>query len=107
MKETITLLNAETFDIVILISLAATPEFDVVKWLQHNSTTVKVILITAAGAAPSPHANVIASFTLPLDCIKNQPGEKWLFPHHVSQAVPRAIASAQSQPRRSSPRIFK
>lgn len=69
MKETISLLNAETFDIVVLSAFTATPEFDVVKWLQNHSATTKVILITAAGAAPSPHANVIASFSLPLDCI--------------------------------------
>lgn len=69
MKETITMLNAETFDMVILSALTATPEFDVVKWLQNHSAITKVILITAAGAAPSPHSNVIASITLPLDYI--------------------------------------
>jgi phosphate transport system substrate-binding protein len=69
MKETITLLNAETFDMVILSPLTATPAFDVVKWLLDHSAATKVILIAAAGTAPSPHANVVASVALPLDYI--------------------------------------
>jgi len=67
MKETLTLLNSEVFDIVIRNSSTAMPDFDVLEWLQCHSATTKVIVIAPAGTPPSPLANVIATLAPPLE----------------------------------------
>lgn len=67
MKETLTLLNSEVFDLVIRNSTTAMPDFDVLEWLQCHSAKTKVIVIAPAGTPPSPLANVIATLAPPLE----------------------------------------